>query len=80
MIELYSAATPNGHKISIALEELGLPYELKLIDLGAGQQQSSDFLQLNPNGKIPAIVDTGNHNFSVFASAAILLYTAEKTQ
>lgn len=79
MIELYSAATPNGHKISIALEELGLAYNLHTLNLGEGEQKQPAFLKLNPNGRIPAIVDTDNKDFAVFESGAILLYLAEKT-
>lgn len=79
MIELYTAGTPNGHKISIALEELGLPYQLHALDLGAQEQKQPAFLQINPNGRIPAIVDTENDNFAVFESGAILIYLAEKT-
>jgi len=56
-IDLYTAATPNGFKVSIALEELGLPYQLKVIDLRGGEQFKADFLRISPNNKIPAIVD-----------------------
>lgn len=79
MIDLYTAATPNGHKVSIALEELGLPYTLKVLDLTAGEQKRPDFLALNPNGRIPAIVDHEAGGFGVFESGAILIYLAEKT-
>ncbi len=79
MIDLYTAATPNGHKVSIALEELGLPYTLKVLDLGAGEQKLPGFLAINPNGRIPAIVDRGAEDFAVFESGAILIYLAEKT-
>ncbi|MFO7189029.1 MAG: glutathione S-transferase N-terminal domain-containing protein [Pseudomonadota bacterium] len=79
MIELYSAATPNGHKISIALEELGLPYNLHVLDLAAGEQKQPWFLKINPNGRIPAIVDREEGDFAVFESGAILIYLAEKT-
>ena len=79
MITLYSAATPNGHKISIALEELALPYTLQVLDLGKKEQKEPAFLALNPNGRIPAIVDHAADNFVVFESGAILLYLAEKT-
>ena len=79
MIDLYSAPTPNGYKASIALEELGLPYELHRLDLGAGDQKQPWFLKINPNGRIPAIVDRDEGDFAVFESGAILLYLAEKT-
>ncbi|ABL99294.1 glutathione S-transferase family protein [Shewanella amazonensis] len=79
MIELYTAATPNGHKISIALEELGLEYRVHALDLMTLEQKKPEFLAINPNGRIPAIVDTDNDDFAVFESGAILLYLAEKT-
>lgn len=79
MIDLYSAATPNGHKISIALEELGLPYTLHVLDLAKKDQKAPWFLAINPNGRIPAIVDRAEDNFAVFESGAILVYLAEKT-
>ncbi len=79
MITLYTAATPNGHKISIALEELGLPYEVRRIQLGKGEQREPWFLAINPNGRIPAIVDHDEGDFAVFESGAILVYLAEKT-
>jgi GST-like protein len=79
MIDLYTAATPNGHKASIALEELGLPYALKVLDLTAGEQKRPDFLAINPNGRIPAIVDHDADGFPVFESGAVLIYLAEKT-
>lgn len=79
MITLYSAATPNGYKASIALEELGLDYKLHAIDLGANAQKEEWFLRINPNGRIPAIIDHDNGDVVVFESGAILLYLAEKT-
>jgi GST-like protein len=79
MIDLYTAATPNGHKISIALEELGLDYETHVLSFDKQEQKSPEFLKINPNGRIPAIVDRDNDNFAVFESGAILLYLAEKT-
>ena len=79
MIDLYTAATPNGHKVSIALEELGLPYELKVLDLSGNEQKTPAFLAINPNGRIPAIVDREADDFAVFESGAILIYLAEKT-
>ena len=79
MIDLYTAATPNGHKISIALEELALPYEMHVLDLAANVQKEPWFLAINPNGRIPAIVDRAADNFAVFESGAILIYLAEKS-
>lgn len=79
MITLYTAPTPNGWKISIALEELELPYETRVLDLGAKEQKEDWFLAINPNGRIPAIVDHDAGDFPVFESGAILLWLAEKT-
>jgi len=79
MIDLYTAPTPNGHKVSIALEELGLPYEVHIINLLAGDQKRPEYVNLNPNGRIPTIVDRDADNFAVFESGAILIYLAEKT-
>ena len=79
MIDLYTAATPNGHKVSIALEELALPYTLKVLDLAKGEQKTPQFLAINPNGRIPAIVDHDEDDFAVFESGACLVYLAEKT-
>ncbi len=82
MIELYTHATPNGHKVSIALEELGLPYRLQLVDLQREEQFTPRFLAINPNNKIPAIVDPdgpGGQPITVWESGAILIYLAEKT-
>ena len=79
MIDLYTAATPNGHKVSIALEELGLPYILKVLDLSKGEQKLPEFLAICPNGRIPAIVDREVEDFAVFESGACLVYLAEKT-
>lgn len=79
MIELYTASTPNGHKISIALEELGLPYTVHAVNILSGEQKKPEYLRINPNGRIPAIVDTEADNFAVFESGAILIYLAEKT-
>ena len=82
MIDLYSWATPNGQKISIALEELGLAYRLKLINIGADEQFAPDFLSLSPNNRIPAIIDHDGpncHPMRLFESGAILFYLAEKT-
>jgi GST-like protein len=79
MIELFTAATPNGWKVSIALEELGLPYTVRPISLGKLEQKEEWFLKINPNGRIPAIIDHANGDFAVFESGAILIYLAEKT-
>ncbi len=75
-ITLYTAPTPNGWKISIALEEMGLPYEVKVIDFATNEQKSDWYVKLNPNGRIPALLDDG---FALFESGAILIYLAEKT-
>jgi GST-like protein len=79
MIDLYTADTPNGFKASIALEELGLPYEVHALSFANKEQKAPEYLKINPNGRIPAIVDRDNHNFAVFESGAILIYLAEKT-
>jgi len=79
MITFYTAATPNGYKVAIALEELGLPYKLHALDLEAREQKRDWFLAINPNGRIPAIIDHEAGDFAVFESGAILLYLAEKT-
>jgi glutathione S-transferase/GST-like protein len=79
VIELFTAATPNGWKASIALEELGLPYTVRSIALPKNEQKEEWFLKINPNGRIPAIIDHGNDDFAVFESGAILIYLAEKT-
>lgn len=79
MIELFTAATPNGHKATIALEEMGLEYNVHRIDLGEREQKEDWYLKLNPNGRIPTIVDRDNDDFVVFESGAILVYLAEKT-
>ncbi|MEE8248418.1 MAG: glutathione binding-like protein [Alphaproteobacteria bacterium] len=82
MIELYSAATPNGQKIHIMLEECGLDYAVHWIDIDRGEQFDPEFLKFSPNNKIPAIIDReapGGAPFAVFESGAILIYLAEKT-
>ena len=82
MIDVYSWATPNGHKIHILLEELGLPYRVHAVDIGAGDQFKPDFLSISPNNKIPAIVDADGPDgkpISLFESGAILLYLAGKS-
>jgi len=78
-IELFTAATPNGWKASVALEELGLPYTVRPISLGKLEQKEPWFLEINPNGRVPAIIDHDNGDFAVFESGAILVYLAEKT-
>jgi glutathione S-transferase len=87
MIDLYTAPTPNGHKVSVALEELGLPYRVIAVDLTQGEQKTEAYRRINPNARIPAIVDhepignpgDGGAPFTVFESGAILLYLAERT-
>jgi GSH-dependent disulfide-bond oxidoreductase len=79
MFDLYTAATPNGHKISIALEELELPYTVHAISLLGGEQKQPAFLAMNPNGRIPVLVDRDAGGFVMFESGAILVYLAEKT-
>ncbi len=83
MIDLYTWPTPNGFKVSIALEEMGLDYKVIPVNIGAGDQFEPDYLKLNPNNKMPTIVDPdpgdGDGPFTVFESGAILIYLAEKT-
>jgi GST-like protein len=82
MIELHAWNTPNGRKISVALEEMGLPYRVKVVDISKGQQFEPDFLRISPNNRIPAIIDPEGPDgqpISVFESGAILIYLAEKT-
>src|SRR6476659_10954877 len=81
-LQLYSLPTPNGVKVSIMLEEIGLPYEVHLVDFSKDDQKTPEFLSLNPNGKIPAILDPdgpGGEPLPLFESGAILIYLAEKT-
>ena len=78
MIDLYTAPTPNGHKASITLEELDISYDVHIVNLLAGDQKKSDYLKLNPNGRIPTIVDRDEGDFAVFESGAIMIYLAEK--
>jgi GSH-dependent disulfide-bond oxidoreductase len=78
MIDLYTAPTPNGRKASIALEEMAIPYQVIALNLAEGEQKTTEFLAINPNGRIPAIVDRDAGNFAVFESGAILLWLAEK--
>jgi GST-like protein len=81
-LQLYSLPTPNGVKVSIMLEEIGLPYEVHLVDFGKDDQKTPEFLSLNPNGKIPAILDPngpGGKPLALFESGAILQYLAERS-
>ncbi|PHS41195.1 MAG: glutathione S-transferase [Robiginitomaculum sp.] len=89
MIDLYTAATPNGWKASVTLEEMGLDYKVKAIDISTSDQKKPEFLKINPNGRIPAIVDhdvkdangpnKNGNGFAVFESGALMIYLAEKT-
>jgi GST-like protein len=78
MIDLYTASTPNGWKASVTLEELEIPYEVHAINLSSGAQREEWFLKMNPNGRIPVIVDRDNGDFPVFETGAIMFYLAEK--
>lgn len=81
-LQLYSLPTPNGQKIGVALEELGLPYEAHRIDIGAGDQFDEDYVAINPNSKIPSIIDPhgpGGRPIAIMESGAILMYLSEKT-
>jgi glutathione S-transferase len=78
MIELFTAATPNGWKASITLEELGLPYTIRRIDFDKREQKEPWYLKINPNGRIPTIVDHDDGDFAVFESGALMIYLAEK--
>jgi glutathione S-transferase len=79
MIDLYTAPTPNGHKASCTLEALELEYTTHFVNIGEGEQKLPEFLALNPNGRIPAIVDRDVGDFPIFESGAIMIYLAEKT-
>jgi glutathione S-transferase len=79
MIELFTSPTPNGWKVSIALEEMAMPYKVTPIALNAGQQKEDWYVALNPNGRIPTIVDHDNGDFAVFESGAIMLYLAKQS-
>lgn len=78
MIDLYTSETPNGWKISITLEELGIPYRVHALALSKNEQKASEYLKINPNGRIPTIVDRDNGDFAVFESGAIMIYLAER--
>lgn len=82
MIDLYTASTPNGHKASATLEELELPYTVHSVNLAANEQKQEWFLRMNPNGRIPVLVDhdaPGGHDITVFETGAMMIYLAEKT-
>jgi GSH-dependent disulfide-bond oxidoreductase len=82
MIELYTWTTPNGTKASVTLEELGIPYNVHAVNLGKNEQKTPEYVAINPNGRIPAIIDTegpGGKPLSIFESGAIMIYLAEKT-
>ena len=82
MIELYTWGTPNGHKASVMLEEIGMPYNVHAVNLAKNEQKTPEFLAINPNGRIPAIVDTegpGGKPLKIFESGAILIHLAEKS-
>jgi len=79
MIDLYTWATPNGWKVSATLEELGLQYNVHPIDIMNGAQNEPDYVAINPNARIPTIIDRENDNFTIFESGAIMMYLAEKT-
>ena len=78
MIDLYTSATPNGFKISVTFEELGMDYTVHHIHLDKADQKTDEYLRINPNGRIPTIVDRDNDDFAVFESGAIMIYLAEK--
>ena len=79
MIDLYTAETPNGWKISITLEELGMPYTVHALALSRNEQKAPEYLKINPNGRIPTIVDRDNEDFAVFESGAIMIYLDRKS-
>jgi GST-like protein len=78
MIDFYTAATPNGHKVSCTLEALEMDYEVHVVNLMEGEQKKPEFIKISPNGRIPAIVDRDANNLSIFESGAIMIYLAEK--
>ena len=79
MIDLYTAPTPNGHKVSCTLEALKMEYEVHVVNLMENEQKEPNFLEISPNGRIPAIVDRSANNLSIFESGAIMIYLAEKS-
>src|SRR5450432_1338477 len=79
MIDLYTAATPNGWKASVTLEECGLPYRVHPVDMSKQEQKTPAFLKINPNGRIPAIVDRDLDDFPIFESGALMIHCAEKS-
>ena len=79
MIDLYTSPTPNGYKASVTLEDLELAYKVHAVDLQAGEQKTSEFLVINPNGRIPAIIDRDFDELPIFESGAIMIHLAEKT-
>ena len=79
MIELYTSPTPNGYKASVTLEELEISYNVHFVNLLSGDQKKPEFLKMNPNGRIPVIVDTDNDNLPIMESGAQMIYLAEKT-
>jgi len=80
MIDLYTAPTPNGYKASVTLEELGLPYTVHAVNLREQEQKNPEFLAMNPNGRIPVIIDRDANDLVIFESGAIMVYLAEKTR
>ena len=80
MIDFYTWSTPNGRKISIALEEMEIPYEVKLVNMREKEQKEPEYLKINPNGRIPTIVDRDNGDFAIFETGPILVYLAEKCE
>ena len=80
MIDCYTAPTPNGWKVTVCLEELNVPYRVHAIDLGKAEQKTEDFIKMNPNGRIPVIVDHSNDGHVLFESGAIMLYLAERSK
>ena len=79
MIDLYTSPTPNGWKVAMVLEELELAYKVRYVDLSKGDQHKPKFLEMNPNGRIPVIIDNDSGGLTLFDSNAILFYLAEKT-